>query len=111
MACARFFSAMVFAGLSFGQRLIEFNAKLGVPVSDSSQIGSFQFLATGLQESSSATRRYTHGAGAVLRLPRSFGAEVDVLYKRLEYDLTSSNPSIAIVHEHTWTTANSWGSR
>jgi hypothetical protein len=97
-----------FAPSAFCQPLVECSAKIGIPISDAFQTGSYQFLATGLHEGHSATRRYTAGAGLILRLPHGFGAEVDALYKRLGYDLTSTNPEIPVIDEHTWTTANSW---
>src|SRR3954452_22116849 len=93
---------------AFGQRLVEVSAKIGIPVSEAFQTGSFHFLATGLHEGGSATRRYTVGGGVALRLPASFAAEVDVLYKRLGYDLTSSSPGIPVINQHLSTTANSW---
>ncbi|HUP03550.1 MAG TPA: hypothetical protein VMU19_06150 [Bryobacteraceae bacterium] len=100
-------TALVFGMAALGQPQLEFSAKIGVPVSQSFQTSSFQFLATGLHAGDSATRRYTAGAGLAFSLHR-FGAEVDLLYKRLGYDITSSSGAIPVIHEHTWTTANSW---
>jgi hypothetical protein len=101
-------AVLVFVSPAFCQPAIEFSAKIGIPIADTFQTGSYQFLATGLHAGTSASRRYTAGAGLILRLPHGFGAEADVLYKRLGYDLTSTNPAIPVVYEHTWTTANSW---
>lgn len=108
--CARMVVAIL-AGLpaAFGQSVLGVTAEIGVPLADSFQTGAYDFLATGLQQGSSATRRYTAGAGLVLRLPRGFGFEFDVLYKRLGYDLNfTPQPAVPVVQEHTWTTANSW---
>jgi hypothetical protein len=97
------------AALASGQRLIEFSARIGVPLTDSFETGTIDFLGTGLQQGSSATRRYTAGLGVALRLPRGFGVEADVLYKRLGYDRNfNPSPDIPVYFEHTWTTANSW---
>ncbi len=106
---SRLLSVLFFLGFpAFGQHAVEAIVKIGIPLSETFQTGSFHFLATGLHEGSSATRRYTVGGGVGLRLARSLGAEVDVLYKRLGYDITSSSSSIPVVKQHIWTTANSW---
>ena len=106
---APIFLAIAWLGVpALAQSLWEVSAKVGTPLSDTFETGSYKFLATGLAEGHSATRRYTVGAGLGLRVRRSWGVEADILYQRLGYDLVSSNPSIPVVREHTWTTANSW---
>jgi hypothetical protein len=100
--------AIVIIGLpAFGQPLVGLSAKIGILVSDTFQTVPFHFLAT-IREGNSATRRYAVGAGVLLRLPRFLGTGGDFLYKRVGYDLTTSTPSIPVVNERTWTTANSW---
>ena len=103
-----FVAALVFAASAFGQRRFELSVKLGIPITGTFQSGSWDYLATGLQQGVSATRRYTGGVGAVLRLPRGFAAEADVLYKRLGFDINStSDPAVPFVLDHTWNTGNS----
>jgi len=99
---------LILAPAGLCQHAIELTVKIGVPTFESFQTGSFDFLATGLHAGDSATRRYTVGTGAVVRLPRHFEAEVDILYKRLGYDLDSTQPALPVVVTHTSTTANSW---
>jgi len=61
-----------------------FGVKAGVPMTDYFQTGR-----TGARnrsaEYSSATRRYTVGASAELRLRHGLGVELDALYKRMGY--------------------------
>jgi hypothetical protein len=91
-----------------GQGTIEFSAKIGVPVTESLETNSFA-VEPGYQQVTSATRRYTAGAGVGLRLPHGFGAEFDVLYNRLGFDITSSfQPNRGTQIDHTRTVANSW---
>ncbi len=106
---ARIAGALLFLGApAFSQHFMEAGVKIGVPVSDSFETGSFSFLATGFHSGSSATRRYVVGAGVVVRLTHYLGAESDILYRRLGYDIWSSSPTIPVVSQHAWTTANSW---
>ena len=95
------------APCAFGQRLVEFSAIIGVPLADTFDTSHYSFLGAGASQGDSATRRYIAGAGLALRLPLGLGAEFDVLYQRLGYDLNGNSPG-AVVAEHTWTTANSW---
>jgi hypothetical protein len=54
---------LVFGAPASGQPLVEWSAKIGIPLSGSFETSSYHFLATGLQEGDSATRRYAAGAG------------------------------------------------
>jgi len=94
---------------AWSQSRLEVTAKIGAPMLNSFNTGSFSFLGTGFHQGSSATRRYTAGAGVELRLPHGLGAEVDMLYKRLGYDVNSNpSPDVPVAFLHTWSTANSW---
>lgn len=105
----RFHAALLALALaSSAESPVGLSAKIGVPVSETFETNSFHALAVGRQEGYSATRRYTAGLGGEVRLPHRLGAEVDVLYKRLGYDIISSTSAIPVIYEHTWTTANSW---
>src|SRR5579863_6535197 len=84
--------------------------KAGVPFSSYFETGLTGSLHGGAQYSS-ATRRYTLGAAAELRLTRAFGFEVDALYHRLGYaglihffDSANGNYSNSSIH----VTGNSW---
>ena len=96
------------APVAFGQRIVEFGAKIGIPATETFDTAAWGFLATGRYQGASATRRYTAGAGLGLRLPHGFGADCDVLYQRLGFDVNSMPTPIGIAMVHTWTTANSW---
>ena len=76
---------LVFAAAApeFAQGL-HFGVKAGVPITayfDTGQTGD----RNGSSEYSAATRRYTVGVSAEWRLNRSFGLELDALYKRMGY--------------------------
>ncbi len=85
---------------AFGQFV--FGVKGGVPLSDAFDIARAPSPA---REFSSATRRYTIGPTAELRLPFGLGVEFDALYKRLGYTSSGSTASLTF---HSETTANSW---
>lgn len=97
-------------GPLFGQdsttgNAFQFGIKGGVPLTDPFQTGSWFNIDFG-ESASAATRRYTVGPMAELRLPHGFGVEFDVLYKRLGFgDL---NVSSALVFAYTNASANSW---
>ncbi len=90
--------------LCFGQRF-EFGAKVGVPLSETFETGSFFTLDFG-EGSTSATRRYTVGPTVELKLVHNFSVEFDVLYNPVGFDdLTKSG---GLEYIHTRTTAKSW---
>lgn len=78
--------------------------KLGVPLTD--------FVDTAVQgnfSASTATNRYILGVEGELRLPFGLGIELDALYRRVNYTLTSTaaaNP--ATITETAATTSNNW---
>ena len=80
-----------------------FGVKVGVPMTD-----YFQNNPNGLY--SSATRRYTVGASAELRLSHGLGFELDALYKRMGYaspgGIFSRNPPF--VKDSIDVKGNSW---
>jgi hypothetical protein len=97
-------------GPLFGQdstsgHLFQFGIRGGVPLTDPFETGSWFNIDFG-ESASAATRRYTVGPMAELRLPHGFGVEFDVLYKRLGFgDL---NNSVALIYAYTNASANSW---
>jgi len=92
---------------AFAQRPVEFTAKIGVPITESFESGSYDFQLpsepVSVAQGASATRRYTVGGGIVARLPHGLSVEAEVLYQRLGYALYNSLD----FYPHTWTTANS----
>jgi Outer membrane protein beta-barrel domain len=76
-------SVLLMAAPVLGQRL-HFGIKAGVPITEYFETGRSASLH-GSAEYSAATRRYTVGATAELRLTDAIGFEIDVLYHRMGY--------------------------
>jgi hypothetical protein len=81
-------------------QLLSFGIKGGVPLTT-----AFETVARQDIRYLSETRRYTFGGAVELRLPLGLGAEFDLLYKRLNYDVTQTSGTDVL--EGT-TSANSW---
>ena len=96
-----FLAFLLMAGPCAAQR-IEIGAKLGVPLTSTIETTSYSGHSD--EESSSATRRYTVGPMVGIRLPHGFGLEVDVLYKRIGFNLQQGSVSLMQTH----VTGNSW---
>jgi hypothetical protein len=89
---------------AFGQRL-EFGVKVGVPLSEAFETGSFFTLGFG-EQSISAVRRYTVGPVVEIALVRGFSVEFDALYRRLGFDdLTKSS---GLEFDYTRTAGGTW---
>ena len=80
-------------------------AKVGVPLSETFETGSFFTIGFG-EAATSATRRYTVGPVVELGLSHGFSVEFDVLYKRLGFDDLGKSEGAFFVD--TRTTTNSW---
>jgi hypothetical protein len=81
-------------------QLLSFGLKGGVPLTTAFETAARQDIRY-----LSETRRYTIGGAVELRFPLGLGAEFDLLYKRLNYDVTQTSGSDVL--EGT-TSANSW---
>jgi hypothetical protein len=83
LACAP--SVFALGPLSFGLRA-------GAPLTD-----AFHAASTGNPLYSADTKRYTIGPSIELRLPFRTSVVFDILYKRLSYDVTTTEPGGATV--------------
>ncbi len=90
---------IILSPAAWGQ-LFVFGFKAGVPVTD-----AFSTASSPTKIYSSDTRRYTLGPSIELRLPLGLGAEANLLYKRLGYDLTTTTPTGELFET---TTATAW---
>ncbi len=81
-------------------QILSLGVKGGVPFTD-----AFNTAKTGRLEYISDTKRYTVGPTVELHLPFRLGIEFDALYKRLDFESTSTSVD---VFTRTATTANSW---
>src|SRR5512135_1744881 len=73
---------LVLSAPGFAQSFL-FGVKAGVPIT--------QYFESGRYDFTSATRRYTVGASAELRMRKHLGLEVDALYKRMGYNGAGSS--------------------
>ena len=90
---------LLFSQAAFGE-LFVFGVKGGIPMTDTIESVSSAKLSL-----ASATRRYTIGPMAELRLPFGFGVEADILYKRSNLELVDNRPDGASTRQ---TSASCW---
>ncbi|HWR52784.1 MAG TPA: porin family protein [Bryobacteraceae bacterium] len=93
------FSFLLAAPLAFPQ-LLTWGVKAGVPFTD-----AFKTAQTGDLGYVSDTRRYTFGGTAEVNLPFGLGVELDLLYRRLNYEAQGTAGGEAVRRS---VTANAW---
>ena len=92
--------ALIVPALACAAGPLSFGIKGGVPFTD-----AFQAATSGNLSNVTSNKLWTLGPELDVHLPFGLGVEIDALYRRINFESTSSFPNSSI---HAATTANSW---